>query len=133
VDTGGRSFDSDGDGLPDWWEKLYFNDPRAADPLADADGDGQSNHAEFLAGSNPLDANSAFRITGMQAVWQTNGTQIVIRWASFEGSTYSIWSATVVQGPYSMIATNIAATPPLNTFSGTTTGSNGFLRVGVAR
>ena len=38
VDTGGRSFDSDGDGLPDWWEKLYFNDPRAADLSADTDG-----------------------------------------------------------------------------------------------
>lgn len=133
VDTGGRSFDSDGDGLPDWWEKLYFNDPRAADPLADTDGDGRSNDAEFIAGSNPLDTNSAFRIAGMQAVRETNGTMVTIRWASFEGSTYSIWSATIVQGPYSVLVTNIPATPPLNTFMITVIGTNDFFRIGVAR
>lgn len=133
VDTGGRSFDSNGDGLPDWWEKLYFNDPRAANPLADTDGDGHSNYAEFIAGSNPLDSNSMFRITGMQGVWQTNGTQIVIRWASFGGNTYSIWSAAVAQGPYSMIATNIAATPPVNAATNMLQISNVFFRIGVAR
>ncbi len=133
VDTGGRSFDSDGDGLPDWWEKLYFNDPRAANPLADADGDGQSNNAEFMAGSNPLDAHSVFKVESLQATRQTNGTQIVIRWASFEGSTYSIWSATKAQGPYSVAAINITATPPVNTFSGTLSVTNGFFRVGAAR
>lgn len=133
VDTGGRSFDTDGDGLPDWWEKLYFNDPRAADSLTDSDGDGHSNVAEFMAGSNPLDAHSVFRIEGYQAMRQTIGTQIVIRWASFAGSTYSIWSATLVQGPYLLIATDITATPPLNTFSGIVSSTNGFFRVGAAR
>ncbi|HWN96094.1 MAG TPA: hypothetical protein VNT99_13735 [Methylomirabilota bacterium] len=49
------------------------------------------------------------------------------------GTTYSIWSATVVQGPYSMIATNIAATPPLNTFSNAFAAPNRFFRVGAAR
>ena len=133
VDTGGRSFDSDGDGLPDWWEKLYFNDPRAANPLADADGDGQSNYAEFIAGSNPTDANSVFKVLALQATLQTNGTHVVIRWASFEGMTYSIWSATRAQGPDSLVGANIPATPPANTFIGTFGGTNGFFRVGAAR
>ncbi len=133
VDTGGRSFDSDSDGLPDWWEKLYFNDPRAANPLTDTDGDGQSNYEEFIAGSNPLDASSTFRIAGYQALRQTNGTQIVIHWASFEGNTYSLWSASVVQGPYSMVATNIVATPPFNAVTNVAGPSNKFLRIGVAR
>lgn len=133
VDTGGRSFDTDSDGLPDWWEKLYFNDARAANPLADTDGDGHSNFAEFNTGSNPLDANSVLKIVGLQATVQTNGTQILIRWASFEGSTYSIWRATVVQGPYSVVATNIAATPPLNTFTGAIASTNGLFRVGATR
>ena len=133
VDTGGRSFDSDGDGIPDWWEKLYFNDSRVADPLADMDGDGHSNSAEFIAGSNPLDANSVFRIAGMQAVRQTNGTTVTLRWVSFEGSTYSIWSASAPHGPYATIATNIVATPPLNTFVATVNGTNDFFRIGVTR
>jgi hypothetical protein len=125
VDTGGRSFDTDGDGLPDWWEKLYFNDPRAANTLA--------NYAEYLAGSNPLDASSIFKVVGLQATLQTNGTHVVIRWASFEGMTYSVWSATLVQGPSVLAATNIAATPPMNTFTATLANTNGFFRVGAAR
>lgn len=133
VDTGGRSFDTDSDGLPDWWEKLYFSDPRVANPLADDDGDGQSNAAEFAAGSNPRDANSVFRIESVQAVRLTNGTQVVIRWASFEGATYSIWSANVVQGPYAAIAAGLPATPPMNTFNGILSGTNGFVRLRVDR
>jgi hypothetical protein len=133
VDTGGRSFDSDGDGLPDWWEKLYFNDPRVANPLADPDGDGVSNYDEYLAGSNPLDAHSTFKITGFATALQTNGTAITIRWASFEGGKYSIWAATAVKGPYSVVAANIDATPPLNLFGGVVGSSNAFFRVGVSR
>jgi glycosidase len=59
---------SDPDGLPDWWRLAYFGHAlglasdrsRAAD---DADGDGASNLAEFLAGTDPLDAASVFAVT----------------------------------------------------------------------
>jgi hypothetical protein len=133
VDTGGSSLDSDGDGLPDWWEKLYFNDPKTADPLVDTDGDGYSNYAEFIAGTNPLDANSVFNISEVQATQQTSGPAITIRWASFDGSIYSIWSATLAQGPYDAVATNILATPPLNMFIVPLMITNEFFRIGVAR
>lgn len=133
VDTGGRLLDTDSDGLPDWWEKLYFNDPRTANPLADPDGDGHSNQAEFIAGSNPLDATSIFRIVGHEASRSTNGTHIVIRWASFDGSTYSIWSATTAHGQYTVATTNVSATPPINTYIGIVAGSNQFFRVRTAR
>ncbi|MCZ7640607.1 MAG: hypothetical protein M5U12_33840 [Verrucomicrobia bacterium] len=42
--------DSDGDGLPDWWEQLHGAD---LDPDGDADGDGRKNLAEFRAGTDP--------------------------------------------------------------------------------
>ncbi len=43
--------DSDGDGLPDWWESQYGRDLNPADDL---DTDGLSNLQEFRAGSDPL-------------------------------------------------------------------------------
>ena len=45
--------DSDGDGLPDYWERLMGLDPfNAADAMADADLDGRKNIEEFLARSS---------------------------------------------------------------------------------
>jgi hypothetical protein len=51
--------DSDGDGLPDYWEITYALNPYdPADALQDKDGDGLSNLAEFIAGTNPIDPAS---------------------------------------------------------------------------
>ncbi len=53
----GDSTDSDGDGLPDWWERLYGLNPDLADSGDDADGDGWSNLDEYLRGANPTISN----------------------------------------------------------------------------
>ena len=50
--TYGELYD-DGDLMPAWWEYLYDLDPRRDDGAEDADGDGWSNYAEYLAGSDP--------------------------------------------------------------------------------
>lgn len=71
--------DSDGDGIPDAWMLLYFGHPtglasdrsRAQD---DADGDGMSNLQEYLAGTNPLDVQSALRLRTVNSA--TGGPQI---------------------------------------------------------
>jgi len=51
------SSDSDGDGLPDWWEQLYGLDIYDATgnngAWGDPDNDGLNNRAEYLAGTNP--------------------------------------------------------------------------------
>lgn len=54
VDTVGRAPDSDGDGMPDWYERLYGLNVSANDALADADGDGRTNLQEYNAGTNPI-------------------------------------------------------------------------------
>lgn len=53
----GDSTDTDGDGMPDWWERLYGLDPYTDDAHEDLDGDGWTNIEEFLRGSNPAVSN----------------------------------------------------------------------------
>jgi endonuclease/exonuclease/phosphatase family metal-dependent hydrolase len=86
--------DTNANGLPDAWEALYgLNDPHA-----DADGDGQSNLAEYLANTNPTNAASALRI--IDAGWQTNG-QFRLTWSSVGGTRYRVqYSDRAVTGPY---------------------------------
>lgn len=49
--------DADGDGMPDWWERLCGLDPAVADADGDPDGDGRSNLQEYNAGTDPLAAD----------------------------------------------------------------------------
>jgi hypothetical protein len=80
--------DADGDGLPGDWESangLSDDDPN--DALLDLDGDGQSNAAEFLAGTDPRNGSSFFRIQA--AEWSGDGT-LLLRWNSVAGRSYRI-------------------------------------------
>ena len=57
--------DTDADGMPDAWETANGLNPALPDAAADADGDGLTNRAEFLAGTAPRDAASVLRVTGV--------------------------------------------------------------------
>jgi len=51
------------DGLDDAWQAAYFGEHNpSANPSADPDGDGYSNLAEHMAGTDPLDPHSHFRM-----------------------------------------------------------------------
>lgn len=53
------NFDTDGDGLPDEWEKKYGLNPQlASDAELDSDGDTFTNLEEFKFGTDPMDAKS---------------------------------------------------------------------------
>ncbi len=80
--------DTDADGVPDWWMLGYFDHPTGQDAdntLAneDFDGDGQSNLAEFLTGTDPRDAVSLFQITDVSIA----GNDVAVTWNTQAGKT----------------------------------------------
>jgi subtilisin family serine protease len=82
--------DSDGDGMPDWWELwhgLNPNDP--SDAALDSDGDGVSNLDEYLAGTDPMDAADYFHIASITA-----GTNCVLSFQSALNRLYILESRT---------------------------------------
>lgn len=85
--------DSDNDGLPDAWETQFsFNPLVAGDGQADADQDAQSNYAEYLAGTNPRDAQSNLKIDSISP----NGKEVVIQFTAVAGKAYTIfWIASL--------------------------------------
>lgn len=56
----GKPSDVDGDGISNEWELLHFGTDWSADPVSDADEDGQINYDEYLTGSLPHDPSSRF-------------------------------------------------------------------------
>ena len=62
----GNATDSDGDGLPDWYEYIIGT----ASDNTDTDGDGISDHAEAAAGTNPNSSAPILTVTSpVGAVW----------------------------------------------------------------
>lgn len=53
-----RALDTDGDGIPDYWEEEYFDCIDCADPDDDPDDDGHTNLEEYLGDTDPTDPTS---------------------------------------------------------------------------
>jgi autotransporter-associated beta strand protein len=71
--------DLDGDGVSDTWAQTFFGtSPLSPAQLAgDTDGDGQSDLEEYVTGTDPLSAASAFRIL---TTYATNTTSVAVEW-----------------------------------------------------
>jgi hypothetical protein len=78
--------DSDGDGLPDWWELANGTFVFIPDADADPDGDGMTNWEEFLAGTNPQNAASALRFQQIS----TQGGNVLLQFLATSNRTYSL-------------------------------------------
>ena len=87
VTTACAGIDLNANSYDDVWEQFYEAGSLA--PAADEDGDGRSNLQESLAGTDPRNASSAFRIT---AVEPGAGT-VVLRWPSVLGKRYFLQSS----------------------------------------
>jgi hypothetical protein len=82
-----NSLDGDNDGMPNSWETANgFSNSSAADALQDSDGDGFSNYAEFLSGTNPRDNQSYCAIRSTSAANQT----FYLRFIAAANRSYSV-------------------------------------------
>jgi hypothetical protein len=78
--------DTDGDGLPDWWESRYYGNPTNALPQTIA-ANGFSNLQCYWLGLDPTNPNSTFKTTlATQPI--TGDPQI--SWNSIGGKTYTV-------------------------------------------
>ena len=92
-----NDIDDDNDGLPDVAEVTGSEfDPVTSTDLfnQDTDGDGAHDGDERVAGTNPLDADSALIIIALEQ----GGGQEVIEWKSRQGITYDVLRANSISG-----------------------------------
>ena len=68
-----EAMDADGNGLPDWWEKLYSQN----NPAADSDGDGWNNLAEFRNGTDPTKDNRLPTLDTKEVQTYADGTSVI--------------------------------------------------------
>jgi len=86
IDYWNATRDTDGDGLPDWWESRYFGSPTNALPQAVA-ANGFNNLQCYWLGLDPTNPRSTFKA---QAISQPVTGYPQISWNSVGGKTYTV-------------------------------------------
>ncbi len=109
--------DTDGDGLADDWEVLYFRTPNAiSSGMGNYDLDGFTDGEEEVAYTDPTDPRSFFAMSG--GTLTGGGTGYVIYWPSTSGRLYDVdFSTNLVDGSWDNLADNLLPTPPENTYT----------------
>ncbi len=114
-----------------WLASYGLPSDGSADYL-DSDGDGLNNWQEYLAGTIPTNGASSFKFTSSQML---STTQVVLRWSSTSNRLYDVQRATnLAAGASAFVpvpgATNLAGTPPQNTWTDSITRPS-FYRLSV--
>ena len=123
--------DWDGDDLPNEWESAYFDDPTNAIADFDADFDGQDNLSEFIAGFDPTNSGSVFKIAGYAPPF-SNGTPFVITWTPMIGRIYNVgWTDNLQNAAISNLVEGLVHPQGSYTDSVERAGSSHFYRVDV--
>jgi hypothetical protein len=88
--------------VPTWWSSFFFgtNNVSASD---DADGDGYSNYAEYVFGTDPTNAASQLDFT----VTSVPGNLVSVKFSPYQGGrTYQLLTSTDLANPEWLALTN---------------------------
>lgn len=102
-------------GVPLAWLAGYglTNQPPDLEAGGDPDGDHATTWEEYLAGTSPIDAASLFVLE--QGVFTPREDKVSLTWPSVSGRIYQVEFSTTLDPPtWTLVATNLAATPPYN-------------------
>jgi hypothetical protein len=84
-------FDVNANGISDSWERNYFSSVSTnRTQLTDTDGDGMTDYAEFIAGTDPNNSNSVLELPPPTP--QPNGS-LRFNWPSVPGRAYRLVSS----------------------------------------
>jgi formylglycine-generating enzyme required for sulfatase activity len=114
--------DVNGNGVPDWWEQLYFG-LTGFDPNRDSDSDGMPDAQEYFAGTDPTITESVLAIQNVQPASSGNG--LTLKWVSAPGKTYMIERCVDLTAGFSVLISNITATAPVNSQTDNTATNSG--------
>ena len=115
------------------WQTQYFGCTNCPQAAADADplGKGMSNTNQFLAGLNPTNSHSAFRILAVAR----EGGDLRVTWSTAGGHTNAVQAALNLGASYSDISSNVLITGSGDTttnyldLGGATNAASRFYRV----
>ena len=119
-------------GIPFTWLILHGLSTDGSADNQDPDHDGMTTFEEWVAGTDPTNAASGLKLTGLSA--PAGAGSMVIQWQSVDARTYVVSrSSNLVGAVWSVLATNLPATPPLNTYTDTTAVArpSAFYRIAV--
>jgi hypothetical protein len=120
--------DTDLDGMDDDWETAFFGDLGQV-ATNDFDSDGQHNLAEYIAGTNPTNPASYFKISGASSA---PGTGFILHWPATSNRIYNVYrSDNLTYTDFLPMETNI--TFPRSSSTDSTHNAQGFYRIDVQK